>query len=111
MEESSKRPPPRSIRIPKKWEAEVERRWKRSGLSFSEFVLAAILEAEYVPRTRGVSEDKTILADGVTALIGIKSEMKRIAVTDEDIAIALRDVDQRLAENRNLLMGKAGYKT
>jgi hypothetical protein len=111
MEEKNKRPPPRSIRIPKKWEAEVERRWKRSGLSFSEFILVSILQAEYVPKTRGVSEEKEILTDGVSALIEIKTEIQGIAVTDEGVAIALKGVDDRLAETRNLLMGKAGYTT
>lgn len=111
MEEKNKRPPPRSVRFPKKWEAEVDRRWKRSGLSFSKFVLKCILEDEHIPAARGVSEDLDVVADGVSALIDIKTEMRRIAETDEGVAIALKGVDDRLADNRNLLMGKAGYKT
>ena len=58
-----------------------------------------------------MSEDLDVVADGVSALIDIKTEMRRIAETDEGVAIALKGVDDRLADNRNLLMGKAGYKT
>jgi len=109
--DSKTRPPPRSIRIPKRYEAEVDEKWRKSGLSFNEFVLTCILGATHVPQTRGVGVDKDLLTQGVVELTGIKTEMKRIAVKDEGVASAIRRVDDRLIETRNLLMGKAGYKT